>query len=53
MIKTFRYQDRKYHIVLSFEDNGKLFFVVKFYGIYKQWWHYEVITEDELKYRTK
>ena len=50
---TFRYQGYKYHIVLSFEDNGERFYVVKYYGKYKQWWHYEVITENELQWRTK
>lgn len=32
----------KYHLVLSFEDNGNVFYVVKYYGRYKQWWHYEI-----------
>jgi len=37
-----RPRDYKYHIVLSFEDNGETFYVVKYYGIHKQWWHYEI-----------
>ena len=52
-MKTFRYNDRKYHLVLSFEDNGRMYYVVKYFGRYKQWWHYEVISWDELQYRTR
>ena len=51
--KTFRYQDRLYHTVLQFEDNGETFYVVKFYGKYHQWWHYEVLSALELALRTK
>jgi len=40
--KTIRQGDYKYHLVLSFEDNGNTFYVVKYYGRYKQWWHYEI-----------
>lgn len=53
MTDSFRYQDRKYHRVLTFEDNGKTYHVVKFYGKYKQWWHYEVMSDFEYKLHTK
>lgn len=51
--KTFRYNDRKYHIVTSFEDNGEIYYVVKYFGRYKQWWHYEVLSSFELALQTK
>lgn len=38
-------RDYKYHFVLEFEDNGERFYVVKYYGIHKQWWHYEIWSE--------
>lgn len=44
-----RPRDYKYHIVLSFEDNGALYYVVKYYGIYKQWWHYEIWSSLDMK----
>lgn len=47
--QTFRYKDRKYHLVQTIEDNGKTFYIVKFYGKYKQWWHYEVWSDFELE----
>ena len=50
--KPFRWKDRKYHFVLSFDDNGETLYVVKYYGKYRQWWHYEVIDELGLKLRT-
>lgn len=45
--------DYKYHLVLSFEDNGCFFYVVKYYGRYKQWWHYEVWDELTMDFNTK
>ena len=53
MKKAFRYNDYLYHHVLTFEDNGNKMHVVKYYGKYKQWWHYEVISDEELEYRTR
>lgn len=50
---TFRYQDQKYHLVQTIEDDGKTFYIVKFYGKYRQWWHYEIWSEDEYQYKTK
>ena len=51
--KSVKLGDYKYHIVLSFEDNGDTFFVVKYYGRYKQWWHYEVWDEWTMDYNKK
>lgn len=46
---TFRYQGRKYHVIGHIQDTEKDMFVyvVRFYGKYKQWWHYEAITAQE------
>lgn len=38
---TFTYDKRKYHVVNSFPDIGNYIYVVRYYGKYKQWWHYE------------
>ena len=40
--RSIRPYEYKYHLVLSFEDKGEIFYVVRYYGIYKQWWHYEI-----------
>ena len=49
-LKTeFRYGDRLYHYVKTIEDDGKVLYVVKFFGKYKQWWHYEIWSEYEYK----
>lgn len=40
--RSIRPREYKYHLVLSFEDRGEIFYVVRYYGIHKQWWHYEV-----------
>lgn len=40
--RSIRPREYKYHLVLSFEDKGDIFYVVRYYGIHKQWWHYEV-----------
>ena len=37
--------DRRLYHVCGFADNGKAI-VWKYYGIYKQWWHYEVDNYD-------
>lgn len=49
--QTFRYNDYKFHYVMSFEDNGEIMHIVKYFGKHFQWWHYEVITHFELRYR--
>lgn len=49
---TFHYQKRKYHIVGHCEyydpkTGYKIFiYIVKYYGIHKQWWHYEAMTAE-------
>ena len=48
--KTFHWCRAKYHYVTSFEDGGSTQHVVKFFGRYKQWWHYEVWSDDSLRY---
>lgn len=40
--RSIRSNEYKYHLVLSFEDKGDIFYVVRYYGIHKQWWHYEI-----------
>lgn len=51
--RVHRDSDYKYHLVLSFEDKGNIFYVVRYYGIYKQWWHYEVWDSWTMAYRKK
>ena len=46
MITSFRFHDRRYHLVLPFEDNGQQYYILKYYGRYKQWWHYEVVSDS-------
>jgi len=38
----------KYHIVKIFEDDKNTIVVIKFFGIYKRWWHYETWDYDHL-----
>ena len=47
----YRYGGYLYHVVLSFQDseNEDTMYVVKYYGKYKQWWHYEVISATMLQ----
>jgi len=44
----------KYHVVNIFEDNSEIIVVYKYYGKYKQWWHYSVedmlTIEDQIKH---
>lgn len=48
---TFRYQDRLYHIVLAFQDgeDEETMYVVKYYGRYKKWWHYTIMSDFLVK----
>ena len=39
---SFRVKEYKYHVVLSFSDDNETYYVVKYFGRYKQWWHYEI-----------
>lgn len=50
---TFRYDGYLYHVVLSFNDNGETFYVVKYYGKYRQWWHYDVWDSFEYDIRIR
>lgn len=54
---TFRYDGRKYHIIGHCydedKDGKKLIYIVKFFGKYKQWWHYEVMTSEEFDWHIK
>jgi len=34
--RTTRNGEYKYHLVLSFEDKGEIFYVVRYYGKHKQ-----------------
>lgn len=52
-IKPFRWDDRKYHLVTQFEDEGKRYFVFKFFGRYHQYWHYEIWSEYEYDLKMK
>ena len=45
----YRYHDRLYHVVMHFTDDGNLMYIVKYFGRYKQWWHYEVESDFVLK----
>lgn len=45
----YRRDERLYHVVMHFTDCGDLMYVVKFYGRYRQWWHYEVESDFMLK----
>jgi hypothetical protein len=42
---SYHYDKYRYHVVTHFYDKEELFYVVKYYGRYKQWWHYEVISQ--------
>ena len=44
---------RKYHVIARIKDRGEYVIVYKFYGIYKQWWHYKVEEEWKLNYEIK
>ena len=44
---SFRVKEYKYHVVLSFTDNAETYYVVKYFGKYKQWWHYEIWSADD------
>lgn len=55
--RGFKYRDGDYlyHVVLSFQDSGKkdILYVVKYYGKYKQWWHYEVVSASWIEHLIK
>lgn len=51
---TFRDRDYKYHVVTHFYDNSngetELFYVVKYFGKKRKYWHFEIQCEDDVKY---
>lgn len=47
--KTFHWSGYKYHYVTSIEDCGSTQHVLKWFGRYKQWWHYEVMSDNYLQ----
>jgi hypothetical protein len=54
---TFRYRDSKYHVIAVVDDangnNEGILYVIKYYGKYKQWWHYEVWSAFEYDLRIR
>lgn len=40
----------KIHIIKIIKDNGKKLIVYKWYGLRKQWWHYELEKEYMFKF---
>lgn len=51
--KSIRPREIKYHVVISFRDNGETFFVVKYYNRYNGWWSYEVWDEFVMDFNTQ
>jgi hypothetical protein len=53
--KVFYFEKRKYHVISKFEDtkgnDEGLLYVVKFFGKYEQWWHYEIWSEFDFSSR--
>lgn len=47
---TFRFGDRKYHIVTHHHDTdtGRLVYLLRWYGQRQQWWHYLAWDAQEL-----
>ena len=43
--KSIQPRELKYHVVLSFCDNGATLFVIKYYNRHKRWWNYEIWSE--------
>jgi len=46
---TFWYQERKYHVVAVVVDGDELIYVLKYFGLHKQWWHYEVMEHQRFE----
>ena len=52
--ETFRKKGYKYHVVRTFVDDGEKMCIVKYYGKHLQWWHYEIMTDEECEsWKTK
>lgn len=45
----FRYKDYLYHVVGKSEDNDTILIIVKYFGKYKKWWHYEIFEADSFE----
>lgn len=52
---TFRYNGRKYHVMLWFRDEqaDDFLYVMKYYGKHEQWWHYEVWSAWEYDWKIR
>ena len=48
--RSIRQGEYKYHIVLSFEDKGNILYVVRYFGIHKRWWHYEIWDKETMAF---
>lgn len=46
---TFWYEERKHHVVASIMDGDKLIYVLKYFGIHRRYWHYEVMEHWRLE----
>ena len=49
----FRYQGYLYHVVDKCDDNGTILIIVKYFGKYKKWWHYEILEADDFDERVE
>ena len=49
----FRYQGYLHHVVDKCNDNGTTLIVVKYFGKYKKWWHYDIMEADDFEERVK
>ena len=45
----FRYKRYPYHVVDKCEDNDTILIIVKYFGKYKKWWHYEIFEADHFE----
>lgn len=46
---TFWFEERKHHVVAVCKDGDNLIYVLKYFGIHKRWWHYEVMEHWRLE----
>lgn len=46
---TFWYEERKHHVAAVCMDGDKLIYVLKYFGIHRRYWHYEVMEHWRLK----
>ena len=45
----FRYQGYLYHVLCVCGDNDTTLIIVKYFGKYKKWWHYEIMEADRFE----